>query len=149
LSALLAIWNQNLDLEFALETLLSREANPVVAAAAASLQLADVTDANALDPDLREDTMGGAQAVQRFARLFMIPTMYHCNGGYGPSQFDMVGPIVDWVEQDEAPDERARHTGSGSIDDAASFVAADPASPPDDHVDWLGSDLLRPRGRHA
>jgi feruloyl esterase len=119
-----------------------------------------------------EDTMGGAKAVQRFARLFMIPTMYHCNGGYGPSQFDMVGPIVDWVEQDKAPDavivsqtdasgkvartrpvfpypERARYAGSGSIDDAASFVAADPTAPPDDHVDWLGSDLLRSPGPHA
>jgi hypothetical protein len=27
--------------------------------------------------------MGGAGAVQRFAHLFMIPTMYHCNGGSG------------------------------------------------------------------
>jgi hypothetical protein len=116
-----------------------------------------------------EDTMGGSAAVQRFARLFMIPTMYHCGGGYGPSQFDTVGPIVDWVESGKAPEalvttqtnasgkvvrtrpvfpypKRARYTGSGSIDDAANFVAADPATPPDDHVKWLGSDLLRPGG---
>jgi feruloyl esterase len=116
-----------------------------------------------------EDTMGGADAVQRFARLFMIPTMYHCAGGYGPSEFDMVGPIVDWVEAGKAPDaivtsqtdangkvvrtrpvfpypKRARYSGSGSIDDAASFAPADPARPPDDHVKWLGRDLLRPGG---
>jgi feruloyl esterase len=116
-----------------------------------------------------EDVMGGAQSVQRFARLFMIPTMYHCNGGYGPSQFDTVGPIVDWVEAGRAPEAivttqtdagghvvrtrpvfpypaRARYTGTGSIDDAANFVAAAPATPHDDHVRWLGSDLLRPGG---
>jgi hypothetical protein len=114
-----------------------------------------------------EDEMGGAHVVQQFARLFMIPTMYHCNGGYGPAQFDMVGPIVYWVEASKAPDavvttqtdpsgnvvrtrpvfpypKRARYTGTGSIDDAASFVSADPATPPDDHIAWLGEDLLHP-----
>lgn len=115
------------------------------------------------------DAMGGLSAVQEFARLFMIPTMYHCSGGYGPSRFDMIGPIVDWVEAGKAPDRvvttqtnasgdvvrsrpvfpypaRAKYTGTGSIDDAANFVAAEPATPPDDHVDWLGNDLLRPGG---
>jgi len=33
--------------------------------------------------------MGGLQATQRFARLFMLPSVYHCGGGFGPSQFDM------------------------------------------------------------
>jgi hypothetical protein len=117
------------------------------------------------------DTMGGLHAVQEFARLFMIPTMYHCNGGYGPSQFDMIGPVVDWVESGKAPSAivttqtdpaghvvrtrpvfpypaRAKYKGSGSIDDAANFVPAEPSTPPDDHVDWLGNDLLAPGGGH-
>jgi hypothetical protein len=34
--------------------------------------------------------MGGLDATQKFARLFMFPGVYHCGGGYGPSHFDMV-----------------------------------------------------------
>lgn len=47
--------------------------------------------------------MGGLEATQEFARLFMFPGVYHCSGGYGPSHFDMVTPITAWVEQGEAP----------------------------------------------
>jgi hypothetical protein len=32
----------------------------------------------------------------------------------------------------------ARYDGTGSVDDAANFVAADPAVAYDDHVEWLG-----------
>jgi hypothetical protein len=104
----------------------------------------------------------------------MLPDMFDCVGG-GPSlnPSDLVLQLVNWVERGTAPEKliatqtgaggnvirtrpvfpyplRARYTGSGSVDDATNFVAAPPASPPDDHVDWLGSDLLRPRtGRAA
>jgi len=47
--------------------------------------------------------MGGLEATQRFARLFMFPGVYHCSGGEGPSHWDMVTPITDWVERDVAP----------------------------------------------
>jgi feruloyl esterase len=50
-----------------------------------------------------QDTMGGLEAVQQFARLFMLPGMYHCQGGTGPSQVDWLTPIVAWVEQGTAP----------------------------------------------
>ncbi|MBW4511636.1 MAG: tannase/feruloyl esterase family alpha/beta hydrolase [Scytonematopsis contorta HA4267-MV1] len=46
-----------------------------------------------------QDTMGGLKATQQFARLFMIPGMYHCLGGTNPSRFDMLSPIVAWVEK--------------------------------------------------
>jgi feruloyl esterase len=118
-----------------------------------------------------QDRMGGLHATRRFARLFMLPDMFHCaGGGPSPNPSDLVLQLVDWVERGTAPARvlaaqtgpggnvirtrpvfpyplRARYTGSGSIDDAASFVAAPPPSPPDDHIDWLGSDLLRPRAR--
>jgi pimeloyl-ACP methyl ester carboxylesterase len=42
--------------------------------------------------------------VQRFARLFMAPGVFHCAGGTGPSVFDMFGALVQWVENGEAPD---------------------------------------------
>lgn len=50
-----------------------------------------------------QDTMGGLANVQQFARLFMLPGMYHCQGGTGPSQVDWLTPIVAWVEQGTPP----------------------------------------------
>jgi hypothetical protein len=78
-----------------------------------------------------------------FFRLFMVPGMAHCGGGIGPDRHDAVSAIIDWVEADRAPDSMvaskidngevvrtrplcpypqvARHSGRGSIDDAANF----------------------------
>lgn len=83
-----------------------------------------------------------------FIRLFMVPGMAHCGSGIGPDQLDAVTAVIDWVEHDEAPDrlvaqkiengettrsrplcpypQVARHTGRGSIDDAASFTCRMP-----------------------
>jgi feruloyl esterase len=33
----------------------------------------------------------------------MFPGVYHCSGGYGPSHWDMVSLITDWVERGVAP----------------------------------------------
>jgi feruloyl esterase len=86
--------------------------------------------------------------VQEFYRLFMVPGMNHCSGGPGANVFDMLTPLVQWVEQDIAPDrvlathyvnnipaqgvaftrplcsypQEAEYTGSGSTNDAATFV---------------------------
>ncbi len=48
-------------------------------------------------------TMGVAK-VDEFARLYMVPGMFHCFGGYGPSLFDMLTPLVNWVENGAAPE---------------------------------------------
>jgi Tannase and feruloyl esterase len=50
-----------------------------------------------------QQRMGGLQATQQFARLFMFPGVYHCSGGEGPSHWDMVTAITDWVERGVAP----------------------------------------------
>ena len=47
--------------------------------------------------------MGGLNAVQPFARLFMLPGVYHCQGGTGPSRVDYLSAIVPWVEQGKPP----------------------------------------------
>lgn len=39
-----------------------------------------------------------------FYRLFMVPGMLHCQGGPGPSVFDMQAAISRWVEAGTAPD---------------------------------------------
>jgi hypothetical protein len=115
--------------------------------------------------DAVQDRMGGLTATQRFARLFMFPSVNHCGGGFGPNRFDLVNPIVHWVELGQAParivatqtgadgavvrtrpvfayPEQARYIGSGSIDDAANFVGVMPAHLPDDDFSWVGNDLF-------
>jgi feruloyl esterase len=41
---------------------------------------------------------GGVQAAQRFSRFYGVPNMGHCQGGAATDKFDMLTPIVDWVE---------------------------------------------------
>lgn len=39
-----------------------------------------------------------------FARFYPVPGMNHCSGGPTADQFDMLTPLVAWVEQGVAPD---------------------------------------------
>jgi feruloyl esterase len=39
-----------------------------------------------------------------FARLFTVAGMNHCSGGPAADQFDMLTPMIAWVEQGKAPD---------------------------------------------
>jgi Tannase and feruloyl esterase len=114
----------------------------------------------------------GLRETQKWARLFMVPTMYHCLGGYRLNEVDPFPGLVTWVERGQAPDRvianqreangevvrsrpvfpyplRARYDGSGSIDDARNFVAAAPLVPPHDTVDWVGAYLYHLPGPTA
>jgi feruloyl esterase len=86
--------------------------------------------------------------TQDFFRLFMVPGMQHCTGGPGPSSFDMVSALEQWVEHGVAPQQviashvangvtdrtrplcpypqSARYNGTGSTDDAANFTCKAP-----------------------
>ena len=44
----------------------------------------------------------GAPA-ESFARLYLVPGMNHCRGGPATDSFDLLQPLVDWVEQGKAP----------------------------------------------
>lgn len=90
------------------------------------------------------DTLGGASKTSKNIQLFMEPGMGHCGGGEGPNAFDKIGALDQWVTQGKTPEriiashstagkvdrtrplcpypQVARYNGSGSIDDAASFV---------------------------
>jgi feruloyl esterase len=93
------------------------------------------------------DAAAGNQASE-FIKLFAVPGLGHCFLGPSTSEFDALGPVVDWVERGIAPDrivatappgspwpgrtrplcpypQQARYSGSGSIDDAANFVCQD------------------------
>ena len=42
--------------------------------------------------------------AEAFARLYPVPGMGHCSGGPATDQFDLLTPLVAWVEQGEAPE---------------------------------------------
>ena len=47
---------------------------------------------------------GSLARTQSYARLFMVPGLYHCSGGPGPNTFDALTPLVNWVEKGVAPE---------------------------------------------
>ena len=57
--------------------------------------------------------------ASNFARLYGVPGMNHCGGGPSTDQFDMLSPLVQWVEKGIAPDAvvanvRAAGNGAGA-----------------------------------
>lgn len=51
----------------------------------------------------RSLTGDASTAVDQFARYYPVPGMGHCSGGAATDQFDMLTPLVRWVEQGIAP----------------------------------------------
>ncbi|HEU0203221.1 MAG TPA: tannase/feruloyl esterase family alpha/beta hydrolase [Burkholderiaceae bacterium] len=50
----------------------------------------------------RDDHRSGP--ARSFARLFHVPSMNHCSGGPSTDQFDLLTPLVQWVEQGQPPE---------------------------------------------
>ncbi len=44
-----------------------------------------------------------AGTASNFARLYLVPGMNHCSGGPATDQFDMLTPLVNWVEKGQVP----------------------------------------------
>jgi feruloyl esterase len=106
--------------------------------------------------------LGGFAKAQQSARLFLFPTVAHCGGGYADSSFDLVLPLVDWVEQGTAPSsvtatdslnsttltrpvypypEVPMYNGTGPVDDASSFHPV--VSPhANEYTNWVGNYLF-------
>jgi feruloyl esterase len=54
--------------------------------------------------DVVTTTFGGdIDTARNHTRLFMAPGMAHCGGGSGPNTWDKLAPLVDWVENGNAP----------------------------------------------
>jgi feruloyl esterase len=90
------------------------------------------------------ETKLGIEDTRQGVRLYMVPGMIECNGGPGTDTFDMLGVMRRWVESRQAPSaiiasrvehgkvvrtrplcaypQAATYRGSGSTDDANSFV---------------------------
>jgi pimeloyl-ACP methyl ester carboxylesterase len=102
-----------------------------------------------------QSTMG-EEVTQDLARLYLLPGFGHCGGGSAGAKVDVFGALVDWVEQDTAPQELiatlgeeatrtrplypyptvARYDGSGNPDNASSFTPSTPSEI--EPVSWLG-----------
>ncbi|WBB75891.1 tannase/feruloyl esterase family alpha/beta hydrolase [Micromonospora sp. WMMD1128] len=46
---------------------------------------------------------GSLARTQQFARLYLLPGVYHCAGGPGPDRVDWLGAIRAWTERGRAP----------------------------------------------
>jgi feruloyl esterase len=90
---------------------------------------------------------GDISELQDHARLFMVPGMFHCQGGPGPNTFDTLKALEHWVENGIAPDsivatkytnddqtmpplrtmplckfpQQAQYSGSGDVNSAANW----------------------------
>jgi len=51
----------------------------------------------------------GADRLDDFARLFMVPGMLHCGGGPGAADIDYLTALERWVEADEPPSSLLAH----------------------------------------
>jgi feruloyl esterase len=49
------------------------------------------------------EEFGGLEQAQNFSRFYPIPNMGHCNGGPTTDKFDLLTPLVNWVENGVAP----------------------------------------------
>ena len=108
----------------------------------------------------------GAESVERFARLYLFPGVGHCSGGLGPDSFDILTPVMAWVETGTAPGQIvaskvtdgavtrtrpvfpyptvARYVGSGSTDDAANLAPSTPQTGARVGYRWVGAPLYSP-----
>jgi feruloyl esterase len=69
------------------------------------------------------------------SRYYMNPGMLHCAGGNAFDRFDLLGPLVEWVEQDKAPERpiASRADGSASV----------PLCPHPSYAHYAGGDPAR------
>jgi feruloyl esterase len=64
---------------------------------------------------MRQVTGPKVKSVDDGARLFIAPGVYHCRNGPGADQFDLLGTIDAWVEQDAAPESMLATRTDGSL----------------------------------
>ena len=98
-----------------------------------------------------------------FTRFYLFPGMGHCGSGLGPNTFDVLTPLMSWVETGTAPDALvannastgvarpvypyptvARYKGGGSINDPANFEPYTPKHKSDIKTNNAGDYLYAP-----
>ena len=92
---------------------------------------------------------GDVNAAVEKTRLFMVPGMGHCGRGPGPNAWDRLAPLVDWVENGNAPDALvATHSTDGVVDNERPIcpypqraVFTGPAGGENDSANWVASNF--------
>ncbi|MEV4622555.1 tannase/feruloyl esterase family alpha/beta hydrolase [Asanoa sp. NPDC049573] len=98
------------------------------------------------------DRYGSLAKTEQFARLFLLPGVYHCNGGPGADRVDWLSSIRDWTEHGKAPSSVLASKVSGAVTTMERPVYAYPLQA---HYDGTGDANLAtnwmpvsgPRGR--
>lgn len=107
------------------------------------------------------ETMG-PRAAEDFVRLFLFPGVAHCGQGLGPNIFDVLTPVMQWVEGGVEPEKivanntstnvsrpvypyplQAKYKGTGSTSDDQNFEPTPSAAPLHDYRN-LGEFLYSP-----
>ncbi|WP_327644724.1 tannase/feruloyl esterase family alpha/beta hydrolase [Micromonospora zamorensis] len=94
---------------------------------------------------------GSLARAQQFARLFLLPGVYHCSGGPGADRVDWLGAIRAWTERGQAPTSVLASKVSGGVTTTERPVYAYPlragydgSGDPNAAVNW--KPVLGPRG---
>ena len=89
----------------------------------------------------RARVANGAQAWDNAARFYMVPGMLHCAGGNAYEQFDLLGPLVEWVEGGAAPEAvTARRTSGAAGGEAGGEAAEMPLCPHPAYAHYNGGN---------
>ena len=100
--------------------------------------------------DVVTTTFGGnIETARDHSRLFMVPGMGHCGGGPGPNRWDKLKPLVDWVENGNAPGfVVATHSTDGVVDNERRVCAypelavyTGPVGGENDPANWVESNF--------
>lgn len=92
---------------------------------------------------------GSISAANEKSRLFMVPGMGHCAGGPGPNSWDKLAPLVDWVENGQAPESlTVTHSSNGVVDNERILCPAPqqarytgPAGGENDPANWVANNF--------
>jgi len=92
---------------------------------------------------------GDLETTKENLRLFLVPGMGHCRGGAGPNIWDKLAPLVDWVENGNAPDfVVATHSTDGVVDNERRICAypelavySGPVGGENDPANWVESNF--------
>jgi Tannase and feruloyl esterase len=103
------------------------------------------------------------RTASTFARFYLFPGVAHCGGGLGPNTFDLLTPLMAWVEAGTAPNALvanntstgvsrpvypyptvARYNGTGSTNVAANFGPFTPNVASDIDTNNIGNYLYSP-----
>lgn len=100
--------------------------------------------------DMVDTTFGGQfAAAGDSTRLFLAPGMGHCAGGPGPNTWDKLPALVDWVENNKAPDSIiATHSTNNAVDNERPLcpypqqsIFTGPTAGANDPSNWIAANF--------